>query len=136
MKRAEHLTILGVLAAFLLAICSAQAQETWECWQWSSGERVKPTAIGLAFYKLGITRLLGVHCAKANVQVSEWPCHDYYTKGNGTCVLPRDPTSPVYYREDGTPYQCGPMSYYGAICWIPTGVPRREVGLKKSGDRP
>ena len=33
-----------------------------------------------------------------------------------------DPANPVYFTSNGTPYQCGPMSYYGALCWQPDGV--------------
>lgn len=39
--------------------------KAWDCWQWSrSGPHARPTFLGLAFYKVGFTRLLGVHCEK------------------------------------------------------------------------
>lgn len=42
----------------------AQASD-WDCWQWSrNAAHAKPTFLGLAFYKVGLTRLLGVHCEK------------------------------------------------------------------------
>jgi hypothetical protein len=34
-----------------------------------------------------------------------------------------DVKNAVYFTEEGSPYQCGPMSYYGAYCWKPEGVP-------------
>ncbi len=38
----------------------------WDCWQWTrKGWHAEPTALGLAFYRIGLTRLLGVRCEKA-----------------------------------------------------------------------
>jgi len=35
-----------------------------------------------------------------------------------------DVKNSIYFTEEGVPYQCGPMSYYGALCWEPDGVPK------------
>jgi hypothetical protein len=37
----------------------------WDCWQWTrNGPHAEPTILGLAMWKIGFTRLLGVHCEK------------------------------------------------------------------------
>ena len=74
--------------------------------------------------------VLWLYLHSASVQAYQCPCPEYYTKGNGTCVLPLDTKSEVFFKEDGTPYQCGPMSYYGAFCWIPKGIPKSSHQVK------
>lgn len=47
--------------------------------------------------------------------------------------LPRgklDATNSIYFTSDGMPYQCGPMSYYGAYCWQPDGIPTSPHSVK------
>lgn len=41
-----------------------------------------------------------------------------------------NPKDSVYFTSDGIPFQCGPMSYYGAICWQPDGIPNSPKPIK------
>ena len=56
-----------ILIIILLTSCAA-AKPKWDCWQWSSktSEHGEPTFLGLALYKVGVTRLLGVHCVRVD----------------------------------------------------------------------
>jgi hypothetical protein len=41
-----------------------------------------------------------------------------------------DAENSIYFTSEGLPYQCGPMSYYGAVCWQPDGVPHSPRPVK------